>query len=149
MHLWKTGKYHCFKGCPLHINHSSVCFPILIGWPFESYGQELEFWTCRLVEDLKSIHVLAITLLKSREPKMEIWEEEFPVESSFSQVIENQIDMCKIQIHLSVNPWKGSGFIEYERKRRSKKCVMFPTGHFCAIISLSFHYLSLITALSC
>lgn len=41
---------------------------------------------------------------------MEIWEEEFPLESSFSQVIESrnsvfiadQIDMCKIQINLSV-----------------------------------------------
>lgn len=37
---------------------------------------------------------------------MEIWEEEFPLENSFSQVIENfiadQIDMYKIQIHLSV-----------------------------------------------
>lgn len=36
---------------------------------------------------------------------MEIWEE-FPLESSFLQVIENfiadQIDMQKIQIHLSV-----------------------------------------------
>lgn len=41
---------------------------------------------------------------------MEIWEEEFPLESSFLQVIESrnlvfiadQIDMCKIQINLSV-----------------------------------------------